>query len=285
VANTRIIGVYSGTEPDNRGRYLHEIQQWPDEQLETVHDYIPWLFLLPERSGFNVAAPVLNPESIQEFRTRPDLRGNLRALSSATRNFYGLELRAGVQITVTRAPNFATKATKWLSPGNHNRLRITRIFEVLSVLGLEPEAKAFFGCNLRGRAEQADQRRNNGVLEKNFRPTGRVSDGLPDEVLVPSWRKPYCSPSSRTETTALRHSPLMTDVTGFCLKNPKEYKDGSIRSTVDGESVWQERAIPYPSDWPVLVVEDTEDRISWFRPRMPKAVFAENAEAALRASR
>jgi CheY-like chemotaxis protein len=37
-----------------------------------------------------------------------------------------------------------------------------------------------------------------------------------------------------------------------------------------------------PSDWPVLVVEDTEDRISWFRQRMPNAVFAKNAEAALR---
>ena len=34
-------------------------------------------------------------------------------------------------------------------------------------------------------------------------------------------------------------------------------------------------------DWPVLVVEDTEDRISWFRQRLPKAFFAKNAEAAL----
>jgi len=36
-------------------------------------------------------------------------------------------------------------------------------------------------------------------------------------------------------------------------------------------------------DWPVLVVEDTENRISWFRQRLPNAVFAKNAEAALRA--
>ena len=72
--NSPIIGFYSGTEPDNRGRHLHEIQQWPDEQLETVHDYIQWLFPLPERSGFNVSAPVLNPESIQGFRTRADLQ-------------------------------------------------------------------------------------------------------------------------------------------------------------------------------------------------------------------
>jgi CheY-like chemotaxis protein len=38
-----------------------------------------------------------------------------------------------------------------------------------------------------------------------------------------------------------------------------------------------------PTDWPVLVVEDTEDRISWFRKRMPKAIFAKNVEAAFQA--
>ena len=38
-----------------------------------------------------------------------------------------------------------------------------------------------------------------------------------------------------------------------------------------------------PTEWPVLVVEDTEDRISWFRQRLPQAVFAKNAEAAFRA--
>jgi hypothetical protein len=146
VANTRIIGFYSGTEPDNRGRYLHEIQQWPDEQLETVHDYIQWLFPLPERSGFNVAAPVLNPESIQGFRARPDLQEKLRTSFLRMMNFYGLEARSGEQVTVVRMPNFATKAANWLSPGNHNHLRITRILRCLTVLGLEPEAETFFGC-------------------------------------------------------------------------------------------------------------------------------------------
>jgi opioid growth factor receptor-like protein len=145
VANTRIIGFYSGTEPDNRGRYLHEIQQWPDEQLETVHDYIQWLFPLPERSAFNVAAPILNRESIQEFRTRPDLQDKLRSSFLRMMTFYGFEVRSGGHMTVTRSPTFAARATTWLSKGNHNHLRITRILRCLTVLGLESEAKAFFG--------------------------------------------------------------------------------------------------------------------------------------------
>ncbi len=144
--NARIIGFYSGTEPDHRGRYLHEIQRWPDDQLEKVHDYIQWLFPLLEPSAFNLAAPVLNRESIGEFRARPDLQEKLRVSFRRMMIFYGLETRSGEQVTVNRAPNFAAKATVWLSPGNHNHLRITRIFKCLNVLGLEAEAKAFFDC-------------------------------------------------------------------------------------------------------------------------------------------
>ncbi|MGA8345099.1 MAG: opioid growth factor receptor-related protein [Candidatus Sulfotelmatobacter sp.] len=144
--NSRIIAFHSGTEADHRGRYLHEIQQWTDDQLEGVHDYIQWLFPLPEPSGFNLAAPVLNRESIQEFRARPDLQEKLRVSFLRLMNFYGLEARSGEQITVTRAPTFVTKASSWLSPGNHNHLRITRILKGLSVLGMEAESRAFFDC-------------------------------------------------------------------------------------------------------------------------------------------
>ena len=146
MANTPIIGFYSGTQPDHRGRYLNEIQGSPDAQLELVHDYIQWLFPLPERSGFNVAAPVLTHESINEFRTRPELQEKLRASFLRMLNFYGFEARSGERIAVTRASNFAAKAVGWLSPSNHNHLRITRILRCLTVLGLEAEAKAFFEC-------------------------------------------------------------------------------------------------------------------------------------------
>lgn len=144
--DSRIIGFYGGTEPDHRGRYLHEIQHWADDRLEGIHDYIQWLFPLPEPSGFNISAPILTCDCAQEFRTRPELQQKLRLSFLRLMNFYGFEVRAGKQITVARAPTFTAKATVWLSPGNHNHLRITRILRCLSVLGLEAEAKAFFAC-------------------------------------------------------------------------------------------------------------------------------------------
>ena len=145
-SSDRIVAFYSGAEPDHRGRYLHEIQQWPHDQLEAVHDYIQWLFPLPERSGFNVAAPVLTAESIQEFRTRPELRENLRRSFLRMMSFYGLEVCVAEPMKITRSSNFAVRSAGWLSCGNHNHLRITRILRCLSVLGLEAEAKTIFEC-------------------------------------------------------------------------------------------------------------------------------------------
>jgi len=144
--DTRIIEFYCGRRPDHSGRYLRDIQGWTDDKLEAVHDYIQWLFPLPEPSGFNLAAPVLTTESIQEFRTHPELRQNLRESLSRMLSFYGLEVRLSEPLTVTRSKTFASKEAGWLSPGNHNHLRITRILRCLSVLGLEAEAKAFFEC-------------------------------------------------------------------------------------------------------------------------------------------
>ena len=145
-ADARIIGFYSGEEPDHRGRYLHEIQRWADDRLEAVHDYIQWLFPLPEPSGFNAAAPVLTRKLIEDFRTRPELQQSLRVSFLRVAEFYGLEVHLAQPVTVTRRPDFAVKAAGWLSPGNHNHLRITRILRCLNVLGLEAESRAFFEC-------------------------------------------------------------------------------------------------------------------------------------------
>jgi hypothetical protein len=61
-------------------------------------------------------------------------------------NFYGFAVHLDGRVTVTRSPDFAVKASGWLSPSNHNHLRITRILRCLHVLGLEVEAKALFDC-------------------------------------------------------------------------------------------------------------------------------------------
>jgi Opioid growth factor receptor (OGFr) conserved region len=142
--DSKIVNFYSGEAPDHRGRFLHHIQEWDDARLESVHDYIQWLFPLTERSGFNPAAPVLTPDVIKVFRSREDLQQNLRQSFIVMLRFYGLEI--GGTDEVVRGRDFETKAENWLSASNHNHLRITRILKSLTLLGLEAEARAFFEC-------------------------------------------------------------------------------------------------------------------------------------------
>jgi hypothetical protein len=135
---------YSGISPDHRGRYLREILDWSDEELERTHDYIQWLFPLLERSGFNVNAPVLDSRVIEEFRSQLDLQQSLRASFLRMLRFYGLEIEELHPVAIRRAPFFSVRAGNWLTASNHNHLRITRILKSLSILGLEAEAAAFF---------------------------------------------------------------------------------------------------------------------------------------------
>ena len=143
---SRLIEFYSGAAPDHAGRVLQQIQQWPDDRLEAVHDFIQWLFPLEEPSPVNPLAPVLDRKTIQAFAARPELRENLRVSFLRMLRFYGLEMQPGPPPVVRPAANFLERAPNWLRPGNHNHLRITRILKSLALLGLMEEARAFLEC-------------------------------------------------------------------------------------------------------------------------------------------
>jgi Opioid growth factor receptor (OGFr) conserved region len=105
-ANSRLLDFYLGVETDDRGRHLREMLQWPDAQLEQVHDYIQWMFPLTEKSAFNIRAPVLTPSDISEFRSNPELRQNLKASFVRILGFYGLILSGSHPLKVKRALYF-----------------------------------------------------------------------------------------------------------------------------------------------------------------------------------
>lgn len=125
-ANRQIIGFLSGQTPDGEGRFLREILAWPDDRMEAVHDFIQWLFPLLEPSPVNPGAPVLDAATIAEIRARPALQEAVRASAARMRRFY-------------------QASRHWITPGNHNHLRITRILKCLKLAGLDGEASEFFG--------------------------------------------------------------------------------------------------------------------------------------------
>ncbi len=128
-----------GTGRDDRGRLLSDILRADDDWLESTHDFIQWLFPLPEPSGANPGAPLVDAEVREAFRSDPRLREFLRESFLRMLRFYGFALDEGGR--VRPAPNWAER-NAWFRYGGHNDLRITRILRSLTVLGLGNEARA-----------------------------------------------------------------------------------------------------------------------------------------------
>ncbi|WZO97696.1 opioid growth factor receptor-related protein [Isosphaeraceae bacterium EP7] len=137
---SRLTEFYRGEANDTSGRSLAEIQGYSDQRLESVHDFIQWLFPLRERSQFNPGAPLLTDADVAEFRADPLLRRNLLRSFDVFLAFLGLTSEDG---KVINAGDFDVKSDVWRFP-NHNWLRITRVLASTRMLGLEASSLAFY---------------------------------------------------------------------------------------------------------------------------------------------
>src|SRR4051794_31460988 len=117
---SRLVDFYRGQTTDSEGRSLQEIWSWGDDDLEAVHDFIQWLFPLPEPSQFNPDAPLLAGQDIATFKSEPALQANLMKSFERILGFLGLSLAADG--TVSEASNFSARiGDVWATP-NHNWL-------------------------------------------------------------------------------------------------------------------------------------------------------------------
>jgi hypothetical protein len=105
----------TGSGRDARGRSVHEVLGYSDDQLEEIHDYIQWLFPLPTRSSAQPSAPVLTGQEIEAIQSDPRA---VATLQQATR----------------RMLEFYRNTDGWLTGFDHNHLRVTRIIQSLRLL-------------------------------------------------------------------------------------------------------------------------------------------------------
>jgi opioid growth factor receptor-like protein len=149
VAESAVVAFYRGNGRDHRGRSLSDIHGFDFYELEFNHDYIQWLFPLPEPSGASASAPILSDDDIARFQFDESLRERLLQSFELMLRFFGLELaRAGDvgAISVGKARHFDERHKVWLNPGNHNFLRISRILRSLTLLGCSSYASVFLEC-------------------------------------------------------------------------------------------------------------------------------------------
>ena len=113
-----------GSGVDGAGRTHADVLALDDRELERRHDFVQWLFPLPEASAAGPGSPVLTKADVEAARGSAATQANLRAAAARMLAFY--------------------RATEhWLAPFDHNHLRITRIVRSLRLLVGAPEADAF----------------------------------------------------------------------------------------------------------------------------------------------
>jgi hypothetical protein len=131
-----------GQGTDTEGRFLKDILAWPDDDFEEVHDFIQWLFPLPDPSQYNPDAPLLTNENIAAFKSDPVLQANLMKSFERILGFLGFSLTGDGK--VVEGDNFLARIPDVWAVPNHNWLRITRILRSLMLLGLAAQAQALY---------------------------------------------------------------------------------------------------------------------------------------------
>jgi len=145
---SRLLDFYRGHGVDSGGRSFEQVMQFDHARLERTHDYVQWLFPIFSQSPFNPNAPTLDPQTIQAFREDDELkRRAVRALKLML-GFLGLECDDSEpdDVVIQCAPDFAARRKVWISPGNHNYRRITRLLLSLDAMGLAGYGAALFDC-------------------------------------------------------------------------------------------------------------------------------------------
>jgi hypothetical protein len=135
---SKLTEFYDESGVDCDGRKIADIWKEDDEYFEYCHNYVQWLFPIPEPSNFNPDAPLLTEDDIKIFKANPTIQLNLRASFHRYLAFFGLVAMNG-EVIATEA--FEPILFKF---ANHNWFRITRVLKSLRLLGCEKEATAFY---------------------------------------------------------------------------------------------------------------------------------------------
>lgn len=119
-----ITDLMEGRGPDGAGRTIEAVLAFGPNALERHHDFIQWLFPLPEPSQAVPGSPVLGAQDIETLRRSAAAQRHLAQAQALMSRFY-------------------LEGADWLQMTDHNHLRITRIIRSLRLLVGDAAAHAF----------------------------------------------------------------------------------------------------------------------------------------------
>lgn len=136
--NSTLLLFLQGKTSNVDGLYIQDIWNFSFNKLEHNHKYIQWLFPIDTASNYSRTAPVIY--AAWEGCHDSVIKENMKKSFAVLLNFYGLAYEGK---NIVKASSYPIKALNWLTPFNHNFLRITRILTALKLFGLDEEHEAF----------------------------------------------------------------------------------------------------------------------------------------------
>ena len=123
-----IIDFYEGKLKVGRNKLsFDEIVKLPPDRLEKCHDYIQWLFPLPEDSKFMKDAPKLDESTAKVLAKDYSMR--VFEAVKVMMKFWGIHLNLNSKDKPSVDPD-----QYWMKPDDHNHFRISRILRFLTLL-------------------------------------------------------------------------------------------------------------------------------------------------------
>jgi hypothetical protein len=138
--DARLIAFHRGEGIDHKGRYLSDIWALSPFWLEHTHDYIQWLFPIPEAGRFNAFAPLLTSVVQAAFEGDNLLRLHQQRSLDVMLDFFGLAREGNA---ISAQSTLSIQSHIWLKAGGHNHLRITRLIRSLFLCHQPELARAF----------------------------------------------------------------------------------------------------------------------------------------------
>ena len=140
---SEILDFLEGRGVDHRGRTIPDIISMSDHELEITHDYIQWVFPNQTPSQFNPDAPTTNIESLRKIRASARALQNVHSMLLRMYDFLGLNIVQFEDGNYQLDFHDETRVPHWITAGNHNYFRITRILSALRDLALFKDLEAF----------------------------------------------------------------------------------------------------------------------------------------------
>lgn len=137
---------YLGKTPTYEGYYFKDILSFDKRQFEHEHHFIQWLFPIDTISMHNLRAPRITKEEARELGDDQEVCRQVIWAFKFMLKMYDLHIfypDGPGKIEVVPKDTFAGE---WLSPSNHNYLRITRMLLCLTRMGLHTYAEALYQC-------------------------------------------------------------------------------------------------------------------------------------------